>query len=354
MDNHEENNEEDSTSLIENGIFDGEGELFLQPLPPLVERDISDDERESQRPSRAVTIPKSSNSDSSVPQAMGNKLKHRSQRTPQAPTRSLLVNQRDVSHPSTDPRSVPKPRIITRDPQSNTPVPVPRSSSLPQRSRFQWMISKLWYYLKLFLFAVTVVACYHAFMVSKFDVNSLIFAKEEVKASFVPAKLINYMPAVNCYPVSKEEFLHMKTDPKWKHVVDSMLHYMNTEDIDSISSFHVGHASCFMMLRQEDKSILQMYNPNFKGYYSNVFVRVNEVSMMCPQINRVIERANTIIMSYNEAENWELVIERFNYTQAWTAQATGFYLKGKTICEIGKVNTDYGRPTLEEAIGGYK
>jgi peptide deformylase len=178
--------------------------------------------------------------------------------------------------------------------------------------------------------------------------------KGEVKDAFTPLKSINYMPAVKCYPVSIEEFNFMKTDPIWKHVIESMFHYMITEDLDSIASFHVGHASCFMMLRQEDRSILQMFNPNFKGYYDSVYVRVNEQSMACPQITRVVERANTIIMTYNEVEKGELVIERFNNTQAWTAQATGFYLKGKTICDTGKSNTDYGRMTLKEEIEGHK
>jgi len=223
-----------------------------------------------------------------------------------------------------------------------------------QRSSF---FSTVKYYFSMLVFATACVLLYHVTVNTNFDLISkntyIFFGKTTTEDVFVPLKLVNYMPAAKCYPVSTEEFSFFKTDKDWNHVVKSMLYYMINEDLDSISTFHVGHASCFMMIHQEDGSILSMFNPNFKGYHDTVYVRVNEVSVACPHITRVVERANTIIMTYNEIERGELVIEKFNNTQAWTAQATGFYLKGKTTCDSGKSTTDYGRVTLKEEIEDY-
>jgi peptide deformylase len=219
------------------------------------------------------------------------------------------------------------------------------------------IFSKVKQYMSMFLFALICVLFYRAATTTDFatitEKINLFWSKNSTEDAFVPLKLINYMPATKCYPVSAEEFNFFKTDKEWNHVVKSMLYYMINEELESISTFHVGHASCFMILRQEDGSFLSMFNPNFKGYHDTVYVRVNEVSVACPQITRVVERANTIIMTYNEVERGELVIEKFNNTQAWTAQATGFYLKGKTTCDAGKSNTDYGRVTLKEEIEDY-
>lgn len=210
------------------------------------------------------------------------------------------------------------------------------------------------YYGVMLIFAMICVFSYHFYVTHVETFRSFSFnpfvKKNQTENVFVPHKLINYMPAAKCYPVSPEEFLYYKSDKEWDNVLQSMMHYMTVEEYDSISAFHVGHASCFMMMRQEDGSILKMFNPNFKGYHDTVYVRVNEVSVACPQITRVVERANTVIVTYNEYERGELVIERFNNSQAWTVQATGFYLKGKTTCDTGKSNTDNGRATLKEEI----
>ena len=238
-----------------------------------------------------------------------------------------------------------------RAPQVNLPPTVdgtPVSSSL---------VATVKYYFKMFSLALLCVVFYklvinYNLTAFSFSMNGF-FGKNETEKVFTPLKLINYMPAAKCYPVGPDEFVFLKGDREWNHVVQSMMYYMMTEDLDSISTFHVGHASCFMMIRQEDNSVLPMFNPNFKGYHDTVYVRVNEVSVACPQITRVVERANTIIMTSNEADRGELVIEKFNNTQAWTAQATGFYLKGKTTCDASKSNTDYGRLTLKEEIEDY-
>lgn len=227
----------------------------------------------------------------------------------------------------------------------------PTISIIPQPETW---FKRAMHYAKVALFAIFCVFVYHLYSTQGGGLLplslSMFSKKNDTEHVFVPLKLINYMPAAKCYPVSQEEFTFYKTDKEWDHVLRSMFYYMTVEEFDSISAFHVGHASCFMMIRQEDNSILQMFNPNFKGYHDTVYVRVNEISVACPQITRVVERANTVIMTYNEHERGELVIEKFNNSQAWTVQATGFYLKGKTTCDTGKANTDYGRITLKEEV----
>lgn len=252
-------------------------------------------------------------------------------------------------------RSEPKLRRNRSNPDTNRNSQ--RVSSPPNvvvRRDVGSILANVKHYGMILIFAAFCVFSYHFYMTHgetfySFSLNPF-FKKNQTENVFVPLKLINYMPASKCYPVSPEEFLFYKSDKDWNNVLESMMHYMTVEEYDSISAFHVGHASCFMMMRQEDGSILKMFNPNFKGYHDTVYVRVNEVSVACPQITRVIERANTVIMTYNEYDRGELVIERFNNSQAWTVQATGFYLKGKTTCDTGKSNTDNGRSTLKEEI----
>jgi hypothetical protein len=356
----EEEGDQDLSKFEDNDdLNDQDTEKRLPVLPPLVVRDeefIPSEHSVTSKPKPARLMVSDPMVSHSAKARSAKRFQRNMQQQPPNPTPLLQEQEYRRGQHSIVPEELlnlkgplpPRPVHRQKDPQLPRPAP-----PVPQ-SRCSYMISLFVYYLRLFMFAMVVVGIYHVTVVSRPDLASFFSMKEKGEDVFAPLKMIDYMPAVKCYPVSKEEFLFKKTDGGWKHVIDSMFHYMVTEDLDSISSFHVGDASCFMMLRQEDKSILQMYNPNFKGYHDTVFVRVNEVSMACPQITRVVERANTIIMSYNEAESGDLVIEKFNYTQAWTAQATGFYLKGKTICETGKSNTDNGRVTLKEEIEGHK
>lgn len=187
---------------------------------------------------------------------------------------------------------------------------------------------------------------YHALSVT--DFLSFNFFKKEKEVVFEPMHLVNFqfIPAETCFPISKEEFLFMQTHEDWKRVIKSLEHYIHSGSIDSITTFHVGVSSCFMIVKREDGKLLHIYNPVFKGYSENSYTRMIEESSACPGVQKTIERANIVLLQYTDKDG-DNIIEKFTNSTSWAIQSAGLYLKGKTICEISG-RADLGRSTLQK------
>jgi hypothetical protein len=166
---------------------------------------------------------------------------------------------------------------------------------------------------------------------------------------FVPLNITKYMPSLRCYRVSKKEIEESRTDKKWLHLKESMTHSIETMDLNGISAFHLGQAACYMIIRLEGGSYLEMFNVDFIGY-GTVMVRRDEVSSECPEIVRSMTRADTVLVTYNEDTRSELMTVALQGQAAWTAQSIGFYQEGKTICDMNRPNTDKGIETLRTAV----
>ena len=178
--------------------------------------------------------------------------------------------------------------------------------------------------------------------------TSLFAPKPVEKVEYLP--LLATMPAPKCFPVSVEEIWQLKQKKKWTEVVDSMIHHMQAKNFDSLSAFHVGSGDCFMIVRQEDGTLLHMFNPIFRGYSIRETEKVNEVSVACPSNRRVIERARSVDVLYNDASSGQLVMRKFVGQQSLDVQAMTVYLSGKTICTLHSADSDNGLATLEEMI----
>lgn len=175
-----------------------------------------------------------------------------------------------------------------------------------------------------------------------------IFSRTPEKIDYFP--LITDMPAPVCYHVALVEILQLQQSKEWARTIQSMVYHMETKELDAISAFHVGSGNCFMIIKQEDGTLLHMFNPVFRGYSVNLFDRVSEVSVACPQSPRVIQRAKRVVVTYNEAVSGHQIVERFEDQQALDVQAMTMYLLGKTICTMHKTNSDEGLDTLKKMI----
>ncbi len=175
-----------------------------------------------------------------------------------------------------------------------------------------------------------------------------LFSSPPEKVEYMP--FITSMPAPKCYPVTLEEIIQLKEKKHWKETVNSMIHHMESKELDGISSFHVGSGYCFMIMKQEDGSLLQMFNPVFRGYSAHGNVRGTEMSMSCPGTPRVIERAPAVIVLYNDAQSGSPIVRQFLEQQAHDAQVMIMYLLGKTICTMHNADSDNGLATLKEMI----
>lgn len=168
------------------------------------------------------------------------------------------------------------------------------------------------------------------------------------KKNYMP--IVSHMPAPSCFPASIEEILSLRTQSHWIDTVDSMRHHIEEQSIDGLSAFHVGSGNCFMIIKQEDGTFVEMFNPKFKGYSPNNIVRSKETSVACPTTPRDIARSNHVIISYNDAKDGKLMIRSFDDQQALDAQAMMMYLSGKTICAIRGEESDNGINTLKEML----
>jgi len=175
------------------------------------------------------------------------------------------------------------------------------------------------------------------------------FSKKVEPAVYLP--IVSEMPAPTCFPVSPEEIIELHNKPSWAEIVRSMEHHMTEGKMDGMSAFHIqSGGQCFMILRQEDGTLLHMFNPTFRGYSPKIKERVTEVSVACPTVSRVLDRAGSVVISYNDAYSGDLVMRQFGGQQSLDAQTMIMYLLGKTTCTLHQPNTDNGLATLKEMI----
>lgn len=226
----------------------------------------------------------------------------------------ITVKERELYTPSLPPLPLPHPL---------PPTPPP---------------SKSYLFIFLFLGLAVVLA-----MVGTWYLKSL--PKETV---FQPTTIIPYhIRKTGCLEVTPEEILALQYDPSWQQARDSLVYWMqNLTRMEAITAFHVGNPYCYIMIRQPDKSLLGLFNLKFMGYYKNNIVSRNEVSLSCKDLVKNVDRANTLYVEYLDDHDGQLVLRKFNHTQAFVLQTTGFYLKGLSTCD----DSDKGVKTLEQFI----
>lgn len=157
---------------------------------------------------------------------------------------------------------------------------------------------------------------------------------------FRPALLTSNMPRRSCMHVDDRTIFNNREDTRWLHTVQSMRYYIENDNLEGISAFHLGEADCFIMLRMPDNTTLSMYNARFTGYDTKAISVRNEQSMACPTISRTMKRSDVIIASYTDAKTANTMLIRLEGQTAWAFQHVNAYSMGKTICDLHAENTD--------------
>lgn len=172
------------------------------------------------------------------------------------------------------------------------------------------------------------------------------------KEVFVPLPITPNMPTDECRPISKNEMASLARDPHWNHVVKSMAWHIKENDLEGISAFHVGDPICFIMIKFDDGSIVEMFNTEIKGYSPNAIVARNEESFACPGVVRNMMRAEHVIVTYNCPRTQTEMRVQLSGRQSFALQHVNFYSLGKTICDLHAKNTDKGIQTLKKLVDG--
>ncbi|OQW76828.1 MAG: hypothetical protein BVN35_06095 [Proteobacteria bacterium ST_bin11] len=156
-----------------------------------------------------------------------------------------------------------------------------------------------------------------------------------------------------CVPVDSELLGVLAQNAEWLRARKSMLYYIGNFDVEGVSAFHLGLPYCYMMLAVENKtSVLEMYNPRFKGYSPQVVVDRDEASLSCEEMEKTsVLRSNHVVMTYLDGRRNIDVLIAFDDREAWAAQHVGLHSLGFSICEQAE-RQDEGVATLRELITG--
>lgn len=169
--------------------------------------------------------------------------------------------------------------------------------------------------------------------------------------TFVPMAMTHNMPTIRCRPVPQGDIAALEKDPRWQHVVRSMHWHMQVNQLESISAFHMGEPTCFLLVRLGDNhTILSMFNTVFRGYSPAAIASRNEESLACPGVIRNMLRAMHVRVSYVDGATHEEMVELFSGAEAFALQHVNFYSLGKTICDLHASNADKGIATLRELL----
>ena len=242
-------------------------------------------------------------------------------------TEKKKKKEKDVGHPNHVPVRERELVVTPSVPKVSVPPPV---TPPPSSSFNKYLIG-----IMVVLMAIVVMALIG---------TNMAIEREKV---FQPTPIIPYQIRKDCLEISPEEIVHLHHDPSWQQAHSSLVHWMhNLTRMEGITAFHVGNPYCYVLLRQSDKSLLGLFNLKFMGYHKTTVVTRNEVSLACKDKIKSVDRAQTIYVEYLDDQQGQLVLRKFNHTQAFVLQTTGFYLKGLSTCD----DSDKGIKTLEQFI----
>lgn len=145
----------------------------------------------------------------------------------------------------------------------------------------------------------------------------------------IPISQTGVLPANKCFLVKDDEILNRST---YETVLHSLHYYMYHDDFESITAFHVGSPICLLLLRMEDNSILEVFNPEISGFSPEAISYRQEESIACPNIKRTVSRADVLYILYKNTKNAELMSQFFQKEQSWALQSAILYLYGRSIC----------------------
>lgn len=167
---------------------------------------------------------------------------------------------------------------------------------------------------------------------------------------FEPTQIVAYhIRKDGCLELTENEIFSLRKDKNWEQAYKSMTHWMtNMTRLQVITAFHVASPYCFVMLRNHDGSLVDLFNLKFVGYSKHKVVSRNEVSLACKDMVKNVDRAQTIVVEYNDPYSGDLMVRSFNTTQSYSLQSAGFYLKGLSTCD----DSDMGLKSLEKFIKG--